>query len=436
MIRKMILPISLSLLSLTLAGCLPLSNATTIPPTATDTTVPPTATVAPSATPIPPSETPTEVPPTATATPTTPPEGVIEHFPAGQEFTVTTIHMIDANSGWATGGLAGVGDHVLKTADGGSTWTDLTPPEPAPASGDQKVATAYFQDAQIAWVTYAYTGFIIPSQAVVWRTQDGGQTWLASQPLDISGLAEVYVPSDLLFVGGQTGWLLVHVGAGMNHDYVALFRSQDGGVTWTRLLDPYNDGGIQSCSKSAILFTDATHGWLTGDCNGVAAGVLLFKSTDGGATWQEVVLPDPTSALGLFEDMNVACGSYDPFFFSNDLGHLGVRCTHFAQQPSTLDYYIYTTQDGGATWTSSTYPGIALYFVTADTGWSLAPKIQRTTDGGATWTPISDVIWTAQMDFISEQIGWGVARADNQVALVKTDSGGEHWSILTPTIGP
>jgi photosystem II stability/assembly factor-like uncharacterized protein len=172
-----------------------------------------------------------------------------------------------------------VGDHVLFTTDGGSTWKDVTPPESEAASGDRKTAIGFFQDAKTAWVTYAnYVGYPVPTQVVVWHTADGGAIWQASQPLDVQGLSEIFVPSDLQFVLGQTGWLLVHVGVGMNHDYVALYHSLDGGINWSRILDPYNDGGIQSCTKSAMLFTDLTHGWLTGDCNGVKAGVLLTEA--------------------------------------------------------------------------------------------------------------------------------------------------------------
>jgi photosystem II stability/assembly factor-like uncharacterized protein len=40
------------------------------------------------------------------------------------------------------------------------------------------------------------------------------------------------------------------------------------------------------------------------------------------------------------------------------------------------------------------------------------------------------------MDFVSEQIGWVIASADNQVALVKTDNGGARWQMLVPTVGP
>jgi photosystem II stability/assembly factor-like uncharacterized protein len=435
MIKKLVFSIKLliyALFSILLAACA--TTATVVPPTATPTQAPPTETAIPSATPLPPTSTPTEVPPTSTAT-----SGVansITHFPSGQEFSVTAIHMVDAHTGWAIGGLVTPGDHVLFTTDGGNTWKDVTPPEEAATGGEQKAATGYFQDAQSAWVVFSYLSGTTPAQSVVWRTQDGGATWQASQPLDLSGLNEFYNPGSLQFVDGQAGWLLVHVGVGMMHDYYVLYHTTDSGVNWARIQDPYKDtSSTMSCSKTALLFTDATHGWLLGDCQGVAAGVQLFKSNDAGVTWQPLSLPEPPDYPGFFStEAQVACGAYDPFFFGNDLGRIAVNCHDYSGTQITYFYYLYTTQDGGSTWTSNTYPGEGIYFFSADTGWAISKKIQLTTDGGRTWKAISDVSWKAQMDFVSEQIGWAIATADNQVALVKTDNGGARWSILVPSV--
>jgi photosystem II stability/assembly factor-like uncharacterized protein len=362
---------------------------------------------------------------------------VIEHYPNGQEFTVTFINMIDENNGWALGGLDNVGEHVLKTQDSGFTWTDLTPPEPAPAAGDRKVASGFFLDGTHAWVIYTYTSGVTPAQPIVWRTQDGGLSWQASLPLDVNNLSEFYGMPSMQFVDKQNGWLLVHVGAGMNHDYVVLYHSQDGGVSWSRIVDPYNDASsIMSCSKTGMLFTDATHGWLTGDCHGVAAGVLLYKTSDAGLTWASVTLPDPSNAPGLFTNFQSACGSYDPYFFGNEIGHLAVNCANYDQDPISYQYYVFTTLDGGNTWLSSTYPGESLYFYNQDSGWALSSKINRTSDGGLNWKIIAQVSWSAKVDFISVEIGWAVASADNQMALVKTIDGGAHWSMLVPVVVP
>jgi photosystem II stability/assembly factor-like uncharacterized protein len=432
MIKKLALLIIISASILALAGCAPAGIPISV--TSLPTTIPPTATTAPSAAPVPATETPTPIAPIPTAP--TPPVNVIQHYPSGQEFTVTKIHMVDATHGWATGSLgAQVGDHVLFTTDGGNTWKDVTPPAPAAATDQHNAAIGYFQDVNNAWVTYFIGGGTpVPGSPVVWRTTDGGATWTASQSLDVSGLSEIFVPTVMQFVD-ESGWMLVHVGAGMNHDYVAIYRSNDAGKVWNRLIDPYIDGGIQSCTKNGMLFTDATHGWLTVDCNGVKSGAFMYKSTDAGSSWQEVDLPEPGSYPGIFStNAPVACGTYNLFFFGNDLGHLSVNCRDFQGTQINYTYFIYTTQDGGSTWTSALYPGEALYFVSADTGWALAAKIQLTTDGGKTWKPISDVTWNAQFDFISEQIGWVIAQADNQMALVKSDNGGARWSILVPSV--
>jgi photosystem II stability/assembly factor-like uncharacterized protein len=437
MIKKLTYPLLFSLLLLALTACATAGAATPTvqaSPTAVPTSVP-TQTTQPTPTALPPTEIPTAVPPTPTATA---PENVIQHFPSGQQFTVTYIHMIDTKIGWGIGSLTtSPGDHVLTTSDGGNTWKDVTPPQLVAANDNQLSATGFFQDANNAWVIYNFTAdHPVPAQAVVWHTSNGGASWIPSEPLDISGLNELFVPSNLQLVSGLDGWMLVHVGVGMNHDYVVLYRTNDGGQTWSRIIDPYTDGGIQGCTKTAMLFTDATHGWLTGDCHGVQAGVLLFKSTDAGSTWQTVTLPDPTGQAGLFTNQNVACGAYDPFFFGNDLGHLDVTCVNYTGTQTVSSYYIFTTQNGGNTWSGHSYPGTALYFFSADTGWALSSKIQLTTNGGDTWKVTSTVTWTPQMDFISETLGWAVVTSSNQVALVKSDNGGANWSILTPAVVP
>jgi photosystem II stability/assembly factor-like uncharacterized protein len=432
MINKALLIILMGITILALVGCA--TSGAPLSVTSIPTSIPPSPTALPTATQVPPTETPTQIPPTAI--PATPPQDAIQHYPSGQQFTVTNIHMVDASNGWAIGSLSSkVGDHVLFTVDGGNTWKDVTPPEEQAAADQQKTAYGYFQDSMTAWVTYSIdAGTPVPSSPVVWRTSDAGTTWTASQPLDVTGLSEIYAPGTLQFYGQQAGWLLVHVGAGMNHDYVAIYRTDDGGASWTRIIDPYIDGGIQSCSKNALMFTSATDGWLTGDCNGVKASVLLYQTNDAGSTWQEVTLPGPAGKPTLFSDQNNACGSYDPFFFGGDLGILSVRCANYGGTAVTYSYYIYTTQDGGSSWNGNPYPGDALYFFTFNSGWALAPKIQMTSDGGKSWKPISNVSWDAQFDFISETTGWVIATSGDEVALVKTDNGGARWSIMVPTV--
>jgi photosystem II stability/assembly factor-like uncharacterized protein len=399
----------------------------TPPPIQTLTNPPPTVEVVDSVT------------PTETIAPPVPPPGpTLERLPAGKELVFTRLQMFDSLSGWATGGVAGNNDHLFTTRDGGNTWRDVTPQQPGEA-GTLAVA-AFFQDDSTAWATYygETMDVLFPPWPVVWRTTDAGSTWQPSQPLDLTGLEFTY-QTELIFAGAQHGWLLTHVGAGMSHDYVTIYQTADSGFTWTRLLDPYSDVQIQGCSKTGLTFLDSQLGWLTGNCNGVMAGAFLNRTTDGGTTWTYIDLPAPADQPLLF-DVNTwaACGTYDLHFFDPQHAVLSVRCTQYAADSPDPTYsnYMYTTGDGGATWTSQPYPGGTLLFVDPLNGWALSHNIYQTADGGLTWTLVNDVHWDARFTFTSPQLGWAASYTDSETALVGTTDGGAHWFMLHPTVAP
>ncbi len=442
--RSPTLPVTQPAPTDTLSPSLPSETASPLPTKPSESPTIPQATE----TPVPlPADTETPIPPPpATETPLPQPTveiggPALEHIPSGKPVTITLVRMLDASNGWAIGNAGQGSDHVLNTADGGQTWRDVTPAEPAPKD-DSLVALGYFTDSKNAWVIYhSQSDFVIPTVAFVWRTQDGGQTWQPSSPLDLQGLNELYWPSDLTFAGPQNGWLLVHVGAGMSHDYVVLYRTQDGGRTWTRLLDPYNDGGIQGCQKTGLAFPTDQTGWLTGNCNGVMAGAFLFQTLDGGQTWQPVALPAPADTPGLFaENASTYCGTEAPIFLSPQAGKLIVHCKDTIKSPPADLYYLYATGDGGATWTSAYIMSGAIAFVSVDNGWAFGRNIFSTADDGKTWVFVKEVNWDGQFSFVSDTLGWAVARAESStgtaIAFVQTTDGGKNWTIIHPVIGP
>jgi photosystem II stability/assembly factor-like uncharacterized protein len=49
---------------------------------------------------------------------------------------------------------------------------------------------------------------------------------------------------------------------------------------------------------------------------------------------------------------------------------------------------------------------------------------------------VKSVTWDALFTFIDPQTGWAIARADGQMALVKTSNGGASWLEIKPVIAP
>jgi photosystem II stability/assembly factor-like uncharacterized protein len=354
----------------------------------------------------------------------------IVHFEPGQQFLVTNIQMVNQNLGWSIGGLEGASDHVLRTGDGGSTWLDVTPPEPAPAvEGPGAAAVGYFLDSQVGWVTY-YRASLEPSpgRLRVWSTQDGGENWTASQPVELEFLGTTDYPPALGFEDAESGWLLAANGPSGMHRYpVYLLRTVDGGRNWEIAIDPFT-GGLQSCHKSGIVFADRLTGWATvAECP-ISAPELSMTS-DGGRTWESVPLPPPEKRPTLFE--TELCEGHSPQLLSPTEGALAVSCS-----TGLLLNYFYRTEDGGKTWRSYLYPGGTLSLTGPRTALALGQKIYRTEDGGQTWEHIKTVQWNGQFSFVNDKVGWAVARTVDAIALVTTTDGGLIWDLLKPTVAP
>jgi photosystem II stability/assembly factor-like uncharacterized protein len=375
-----------------------------------------------------------------TQSPRTPtvPEPAIQHVPAGQAVSIMNIHMLDATSGWGIGGLNQAQDHVFRTSDGGVTWQDVTPPQPVPAAGDTSNAIGDFLGASMAWVIYGTGAVPPPPFLYLWYTNDGGATWKYS-PIETSISPENFIPWFLDFPDSKHGWLLVYLGAGMNHNYVALLGTQDGGLTWNTLVTPQDSADIQSCPKTGMVFFDAENGWIARECKGLYPAPHIMHTIDGGLTWRRIEPPAPASTPSLFNDY--ACDMASPNTSSASSVTLAMKCLNMADFSTEKDY-VYWTNDAGVTWSSYPLPpdyvlGEGLTFVDPLNGFAFGRKIYRTSDGGKTWTFVQEVFWSGQFSFISENQGWAsVINDSDQNALVKTLNGGVRWEMLNPLVVP
>lgn len=387
---------------------------------------------------------------TKSASPTTAPSPTTASSPTitatkGTPVKITGLRMLDVTSGWATGQyINATTDEILRTGDGGKTWKAITPPEPD-RSG--KKATAFFQDASRAWVNFAQQpGGATPTTFTIWRTTDGGATWKSSNT-SLAGISnlESFYTSQIGFRDASNGWLMAILGAGMNHTYIAIYKTSDGGDTWSLIVSPDKNNVPMSCSKSGLWFRDANHGLLAGSCFGVMKGLYLYQTGDGGATWSLVNLPAPAALTDAYTRDGNACGAEAPQFFDDLKGILVVQCSDV--NASKTYRWTYRTTNGGATWTSAALPRAwgGFYFLDLNTGWYLGQTaadantgvaVYQTTNGGSNWKLISGTNWSGSMDYIDARNGWVIAKSGTDLALVRTSDGGVSYQILTPQLAP
>ena len=337
--------------------------------------------------------------------------------------TLSSLSMVTGTRGWA---LADQKDVILVTADGGETWLNATPEELdlAPGSPILGIRT-FFLDESTAWFTPNISG-----SALLYQTQDGGQSWIkTSIPFD---------NASYYFMTTNDGFALVDLGAGAGSHYVAIYRTNDGGQSWSEVFthEPGESKSLpEGGSKRGITFLDADRGWIGGN-RPMTDDFYLYFTMDGGMTWeQEKDISLPNTFSGSMLDV------WQPFFVNNLTGYLPVRTI-----PASGDFYllIYRTDDAGKTWTyqSSIQEGRQVDFITVWDGWAVAADtLYQTNDGGQTWSllaasGITNGEFFLGIDFVDGQQGWAVTTPDDSTwdprKLYRTTDGGESWTLLSP----
>ena len=214
------------------------------------------------------------------------------------------LSFVDRSHGFALERLY----YLLRTRDGGGTWT--------PMGGPKRLQSLCFANAHTGWVA---------RDGTVWTTHDGGRHWMKRtlmRPRHGFPIAELYCR-------GSAVWLVLHDGAAAGTEGYTIFRSLDGGTTWravfasfsTRLPTVSNyagpiavlgsgvavlEGACPACGFGSVTFVrmpkrrratvkNALPGPVAFATRTLGLAVLLrpprrrptiYRTTDGGRTWR------------------------------------------------------------------------------------------------------------------------------------------------------
>jgi hypothetical protein len=178
----------------------------------------------------------------------------------------------------------------MRTDDGGQSWsTTILPGQPAPASGgglmNSPMNNGMSCPSTQVCVASALLSPIGGATSIVWRTDDGGATWLVgSLPDGLTSAGPLSCPDSLHC------WIVAgSYGKGSNDQ---LLESTDGGASW----NVRSPQGLSSTTiwGSVSCPTD-NNCWLAGEVTGANRESVVYASNDGGQTWTNVPLP---SAIG------------------------------------------------------------------------------------------------------------------------------------------
>lgn len=384
---KMILPVLAILL---LAACIPQSQnqqaTTPLAETLSTVTDTPTPTEAATSTPMPTTQPTLTVTPSSTATVTSAPESL-------QTSTWRWIEMFDLTTGW---GVASDGAVFRMTAEM-EGWQQVTPPDAAIA--DQVLTS--FLDPQRAWLIYHGDPIPMDGPWDVWHTVDGGQSW--TQASIASPTQEGLALIEMFFVDANNGWVLGQIYPGMNQVFAVLYATSDGGDTWQLISNPMAPSGPTETNlpgSYSLPFGGQPLAFISPQV-GFTGGDSLYKTEDGGITWQAQQIPAPTDPPPLEQPFayvspprfsTAVSGIFQYLVFDFNQVYCP-PCDIFAAPPVAT--YVYLTQDSGETWTPHAAPGLVgmAGMLDAETAWFLGREQPTQTgtnlylsrDLGATW---------------------------------------------------
>lgn len=377
--------------------------------------------------------------------------------------SVTNIQ-IDAPSTNAVWSLVNF-DHLFRSTDQGGHW------EQRPMPVGQVIS---FVDDHEGWLLSWTPAAQCDHRPVeVWHTSDAGTTW---EQLPATGIESSQCKNGIWFSDSKHGLVAAWDG---NHA-ATVYRTADGGKTWapsTLLPNPPNyqsqQGGI---------------GWEVAWVKHFGANLYLaaygtpyiFKSTDGGSSWQWVTKWPSTSLVMVTEtrwldlstpgqSMESVNGGQQFHPFASDFNYDEPKSTRFVFADDQVGYslaaggLLQRTVDGGTHWDRIGTPGIkatpaptpavsptsipmpsdaVLSAPSAGVVWALVAGqyLFRSMDQGKTWEQRSWVPshTTGLIAFVDDTTGWallpgvpGTQCTQQGVQLFRTTNGAATWKLVS-----
>ena len=305
------------------------------------------------------------------------------------------------------------GQGILKSTNGGHTWTTLgfstfvnrsiANIVVDPSNGDI-YAISYQARSGGAGTTYgsSLTNPYLPPVGF-YRSTDGGQTWTESDPTSTYFVDGTRRTGPTSLVQGSDGTLyLAAYGQG-------IYKSANGGTAWTALPNASEKVFDRVTLAVAPSNPQVVYAAYSHDIDG-NGGMTFYTSTTGGSAWTADPKTPSACSGQCWYDMPVAVSPTDPntVYVGGSFNYDGCSSTYPYANCNTV---VMKSADGGATWTDlgddttgvNVHPDDHFILPTANGGLFTANDggIYHSANNGGSWESLNNGIGSLQFQGIS-----------------------------------
>jgi photosystem II stability/assembly factor-like uncharacterized protein len=180
------------------------------------------------------------------------------------------------------------------------------------------------------------------------KTIDGGVHWhqiFDDQPVQsIGSLAVAASDPNIVWAGTGEAWIRSHISIGEG-----IYKSTDAGKTWTRM-------GLEKTGRIGRIVIDPANPQVVLACAlGTAYGPQpergVFRTTDGGVTWQRTLFTDENTGCS-----EIAANPKNPRILFAGMWQIEIHT--WGRESGGPGSGLFMSRDGGATWTKLTAHGL------------------------------------------------------------------------------
>lgn len=275
---------------------------------------------------------------------------------------------------------------VWKTVNAGTTWTPIFDKQAVYSTGDVTIDPS---NSNIIWVGTGENngGRHISFGDGVYKSLDGGKTWKNMGLKNSERISDIIVhPTD-----SKTVWVSVQGPLWTSGGERGLYKTTDGGETWKQVLKPENEWtGVTSLlidprNPNKLYAATWSRQRTVASYVGTGPGAGIHTSDDGGETWQELKTGLPTGNMG---KIGMAISPTNP-----DVLYATI-------ETDNRKGGFYRSQNQGASWSKESdevgggtgphyYQEIFADPHQFDRVYIASNYSKVSNDGGKTWTPIS-----------------------------------------------